>query len=194
MVTRLNVAYIFSLHTEFSRQTRKISISTNYQTVSGMYEIKINTALQLSMQMHFFFVHVLKIGVHDHFIFTKMINIFFFLFILPFFLSFFQSYSQSIWNFLLFENYVEATNLLLISTCTMYDDYTCKYYTSFLRIKCNFEFYQREFMVYGKQGNFEVFERIITLKLLITTFIILEFMRKNLQLISRICMSKILNK
>lgn len=49
-------------------------------------------------------------------------------------------------------------------------------------------------MVYGKQGNFEVFERIITLKLLITTFIILEFMRKNLQLISRICMSKILNK
>lgn len=75
-----------------------------------------------------------------------------------------------------------------------YDDYTCKYYTSFLRIKCNFEFYQREFMVYGKQGNFEVFERIITLKLLITTFIILEFMRKNLQLISRICMSKILNK
>lgn len=144
------------------------------------------------MQMHFFFVHVLRIGVHDHFIFTKMINIFFFLFILPFFL--FSSYSQSIWNFLLFENYVEATNLLLISTCTMYDDYTCKYYTSFLRIKCNFEFYQREFMVYGKQGNFEVFERIITLKLLITTFIILEFMRKNLQLISRICMSKILNK
>lgn len=89
---------------------------------------------------------------------------------------------------------MEATNLLLISTCTMYDDYTCKYYISFLRIKCNFEFYQREFMVYGKQGNFEVFERIITLKLLITTFIILEFMRKNLQLISRICMSKILNK